>query len=77
LQRNEEENALRTACIKEVAQAGSLNVTNETFNPDSVACPLVLHDNLSIPCQISTSKGNKNTRRVMSLGIMGYIHVTL
>ena len=33
LQRNEEETALTTAWIKEVALAGSLNVTNETFNP--------------------------------------------
>ena len=42
-----------------------------------VASPLVLHDILSIPCQISTSKGNKNTRRVMSCGIMEYILETL
>ena len=37
LQRNEEENGLTSAWIEGVALAGSLNVTNETFNP-SLCC---------------------------------------
>jgi hypothetical protein len=73
LQRNEEENALTNAWIKEVALAGSLKVTNETFNPALCFMSFSSAWYSVSPCQISTSKGNKNNRRVMSCGIMQYI----
>ena len=38
-----------------------------------VVCPLVLHDRPSIARPISTSKENKNTRRVTSCGTLKYM----